>query len=408
MDIKGADFYPSASGKNQLLRVSSMFDLNRKLLSIGLSLVVCGFSTSALKAQSPGLTSQYPELAKLYNAFDVTQAGIFDSVITINANPATEESQIELQKHLNMMAKMTMHEMMAAGMNYGDAQMVMNSTYTELETEARIVLGRTVKKTHSDTDAANAFYNSKLPTAVAEIISRGREFEREVADIYASSGISMMEKNQRVNAAADAYLSDPDKAVSDTPKSADLYLRHAYMNGLKAAFPKLSGLMWSNQWLQLASLEALVLGQVDPQFAGEVGVTLERYWNKIGSDTGMTMFPAPTEMPTVPAIAPQLYSQAPRAAVIIDNLNMFEVAVANILAYPNAKNRQPAIESVIVSFTVEDSDDADIEEYLTSALRGGIYNQGGPAIGALDQSERNRSRAGMDMQHQMTMSVPNH
>jgi hypothetical protein len=166
--------------------------------------------------------------------------------------------------------------------------------------------------------------------------------------------------------------------------------------------------MWSNQWLQLASLEAIVLGQVDPQFAGEIGVTLERYWNKIGSDTGMTMFPAPTEMPTVPAIAPQLYSQAPRAAVIIDNLNMFEVAIADILAYPNANNRQSAIESLIASFTDDESALADIEQYLTSALRGGIFNQGGPAIGALDQSERNRSRAGMDMQHQMTMSVPNH
>jgi hypothetical protein len=120
----------------------------------------------------------------------------------------------------------------------------------------------------------------------------------------------------------------------------------------------------------------------------------------------MTMFPAPSEMPTVPAIAPQLYSQAPRAAIVIDNLNMFEVAVADILAYPNAENRQPAIESLITNFTDEERALTDIEQYLTSALRGGIFNQGGPAIGALDQSERNRSRARMGMKHQMIMSMP--
>ncbi len=385
-----------------------MFDKNRKLLPVGFSLVVCALSSGALMAQAGSLNDQYPELATLYNAFDVTQAGIFDSVVDINADPATQADQMELQMQLNMMAQMTMQEMMAAGMNHGDAQMVMNSTYTEQEMAARIELGRSVRANYSDAEAENAFYSSKLPPTVAEIISRGREFERELADIYASSGSTMREKNKLVNDAVDNYLSEPNKAVSETPKSADLYLEHQYKNGLKAAFPKLSGLMWSNQWLQLASLEAIVLGQVDPQFAGEVGVTLERYWNKLGSDTGMSVFPTPTEMPTVPAIAPQLYSQAPRAAVIIDNLNMFEAAVADILAYPNAKNRVPAIEKVIANFTDEDTAIADTEQYLTSALRGGIFNQGGPAIGALDQSERNRSRAGMNMQHQMIMSVPNH
>jgi hypothetical protein len=385
-----------------------MFDLNRKLLPLGLSLLLCGFAPSALKAQAGSLSNEYPELATLYNGFDVAQAGIFDSVIAINADPATKAAQMKLQMQLNMMANMTMQEMMAAGMNHGDAQMVMDSPYTEQETDARIKLGRIVRAQHSDAEAADAFYSSKLPAAAAEIISRGRDLERAVVDIYASANKNMVEKNRLVNDAVDKYLSESGKAVSDTPKSAALYLEHDYKNGLKASFPKLSGLMWSNQWLQLASLEAIVLGQVDPQFAGEIGVTLERYWNKIGSDTGMTMFPAPTEMPTVPAIAPQLYSQAPRAAVIIDNLNMFEVAIADILAYPNANNRQSAIESLIASFTDDESALADIEQYLTSALRGGIFNQGGPAIGALDQSERNRSRAGMDMQHQMTMSVPNH
>ncbi len=385
-----------------------MFHSPPKLVAAGLCLAICLLGPSELKAQAGSLKAEYPEIAKLHNAFDVVQAGIFDSIVAINADPATQDAQKNLQMQLNMMANMTRQEMMAAGMDHGDAQMHIDSTYNEQETAARIALGRAVKGTYSDAEAAAAFKSSKLTASVAEVISRGREFERALLDIYATPSLSLTAKNQLVDAAVDDYLSDPAKSVSDTPKSADLYLRHAYMNGLKAAFPKLSGLIWSNQWLQLASLEAIILGQVDSQFAGEVGVTLERYWNKLGSDTGMSMFPAPTEMPTVPVIAPQLYSQAPRAAVIIDNLNMFEVAVADILAYPNAQNRASAIDAVVANFTDEDKAAADIEQYLTSALRGGIFNQGGPAIGALDQSERNRSRAGMDMQHKMIMSVPNH
>jgi len=218
----------------------------------------------------------------------------------------------------------------------------------------------------------------------------------------------MYQKRAAVDAAIQAYQTEDSRhAVSLAPKDAALYLEHEYANGLKTAFPRLSGLLWANQWLQLASLEAIIIGQVDPQFAGNVDVTLERYWNKVGSDTGMTMFPAPSEMPSAPAISPQLYSQAPDAAVIIDNLNMLEAAIADIVAYPNLDGRDAAIEAVVAEFTDVDSNVAMEMDYLLSALRGGIFNQGGPAIGELGRSERNRSRSAMDMQHSMIMSSPN-
>ena len=157
--------------------------------------------------------------------------------------------------------------------------------------------------------------------------------------------------------------------------------------------------MWTNQWLQLASLEAIVVGQLDNQFAGKVPVTLERYWAKVGSDTGMTMYPVPVDMPSAPAIAPSFYSEAPQAAIIIDNLNRLEVAVADIIAYPNLENRDELLEAVADEFTKDDVNVSDEMEYLLSALRGGIFNQGGPAIGDLGRSERNRSREAMDMVH---------
>ena len=108
----------------------------------------------------------------------------------------------------------------------------------------------------------------------------------------------------------------------------------------------------------------------------------------------------------VPAITPNLYSQSEPAAIILDNLNTLDAVIADILAYPNLDDRGTAIDEVVAEFTNKESNLSDTYDYLLFALRGGIYNQGGPAIGELAQSERNRSRAAMDMEHAMIMSSP--
>jgi hypothetical protein len=107
-----------------------------------------------------------------------------------------------------------------------------------------------------------------------------------------------------------------------------------------------------------------------------------------------------------PAIAPDLYSQSPEAAVILDNLNILETVIVDILSFPNAENREELIEQAVSLFTSKDSDSADTQGYLLFALRGGIYNQGGPAVGELMKSERNKGREQMNMKHSMIMATP--
>ena len=68
--------------------------------------------------------------------------------------------------------------------------------------------------------------------------------------------------------------------------------------------------------------------------------------------------------------------------------------------------REQAILAKVAQLTDDDVATDDMS-YLLSALRGGISNQGGPAIGELQGSERNRSREAMGMQHHMSMSGPN-
>ena len=377
-----------------------------------IAVVVAGVLSVTAMAQSGSLRSEYPELAGLNNAFDVALAEIFDTMASINADPTTQEARKELRMELDMMANMDMHEMMSRSPGQDDQidmSTPMTGPYGESEIQARALLYDLLRIDHSDADAEQAFANSDALTRhSARVLQHGRGFEKVVWDIFAESSMNIYQKRIAVDEAIEEYrTSDPRHAVSLTPKSADLYLAHPYANGLKSAFPRLSGLMWTNQWLQLASLEAIIIGQVDPQFAGSVPTTLERYRSKLGSDTGMTMFPPPSEMPSAPAIAPQLYSQAPQAAIIIDNLNMLEAALADIIAYPDVDEREAIIDEVVEQYINDELYVVDTMDYLLNALRGGIFNQGGPAIGELGQSERNRSRSAMEMQHSMIMTAPN-
>jgi hypothetical protein len=377
-----------------------------KALGQGIALALGATLSVGAFAQDGALAREYPELARLNNAFDVTQAALYDAMAEINASPETMQARMETQMELDMMKNMD--SMAHMGHGGGEMDMSMDGPYGELEIQSRVQLTGLLRRDHSDEVAENSYSEAEsLPTHAWRVLAWGRKFERDLLNIYADSSTSISQKRVAVDQAIEAYQTgDARHAVSTVAKSAELYLGHDYATGAKTAFPRLSSLMWTNQWLQLAALEAMVVGQLDPQFAGKVPVTIERYWSKVGSDTGMTMFPVPVDMPSVPAIAPSLYSEAPQAAVIIDNLNMLDAAVANIIAYPNLENRDELLEAVADEFTKDESNVTDEMTYLLSALRGGIFNQGGPAIGDLGRSERNRSREAMDMVHTMIMSGP--
>lgn len=367
---------------------------------------VCLSSAPALAQSSDVVREQYPQLADLFNAFDVTQAQTFDAMVTINSHPAYETVRAGLREHLEMLKTMTMSEMMAAGtMDHSGMGMDMNMTgpYPDMEVESRINLLGVMRGQHSDEAAAGAYAASTaINDYAAEVIRRGRAFEKQLFAIYVDDSIS--NKQAAVAAAITEYLSDTRNSVPTFPKESQYLVAHDQATGFMTSFPRLSGFLWSQQWLQLAALEAVILENLDSQFAGGLDIALERFWNKIGSVGGMSMFPPPSELPMAPAIAPNLYSQSPEAAFILDNLNILETVIADVLSYPNESDRAAKIDAAVAMFTDKDVSNAEPMDYLLFALRGGIYNQGGPAVGDLTQSERNRSRSAMNHQHAMVMS----
>ena len=344
-------------------------------------------------------------VSELFNAFDVTKAAAMEKLVEINDDPATQEARDEFKMQLEMMANMSMRDAMAAGMGHGGMVAGTDGPFGELEVQARVTLIGGLRSQPAGSDAEAAFENSApLNRHTAEVFKRGRNFENQLYAIYTNNSIT--DKQAAVAGAVEEYLSDNRHSVGTAPKNSVYLISHPHASAFKFGFPKISGLLWSNQWMRLAALEAAILEHLDQEFAGGLDIVKERYWSKVGSAGGMTMFPAPSELPRAPAITPNLYSQSEQAAIILDNLNTLDAVIADILAYPNLGDRGTAIDEVVTEFTNKETNLSDTYDYLLFALRGGIYNQGGPAIGELAQSERNRSRSAMDMEHSMIMSSP--
>ena len=131
--------------------------ITKYTVGVSLSLLMISYAQS----QSGSLSNEYPELASLYNAFDVTQAGIYDAIEGIGSDPASEDGRMELKMHLDMMADM---DHGGHGGHGGGMMMDMDGHFGQLETDARIALGELVRGNHSLEQAESAFENSSALT----------------------------------------------------------------------------------------------------------------------------------------------------------------------------------------------------------------------------------------------------
>jgi hypothetical protein len=344
--------------------------------------------------------AQQPELADLLDAAYLAQATVFDEILAIDDSPATREARDQFEASLRMRANMSMADMMVMMRMQSGSHAL--GPFDELEFPVSMELRRLLQTPHSRREVRDAFDDSSLPDRAVEVVRLGRVFETRVFEILADQSID--DRAAALDDAVEAYLADA-MSVPGQPKPASLLLDHPYAGTFAEAYPKLSGLLWAGEWLQLAAMEAMIFEQRNVYYSGSVEKVKERFQGKI-ADSEKTESPAPVELPMVPAIAPTLFSLSPQTAIVLDNLNMFETVVADILAYPNLDNKAAKIDSVVDDFTDHANGFDETMDYLVSALRGGIYNQGGPAIGELTESERNRSRMEMGMQHSMIMSVP--
>ena len=350
----------------------------------------------ALQAQSSAnqLKGEFPELAARFDSFDVAQGAMYDRLLQISGSGESADARHALRETLMMRATLSMLEMMqmeSADMTDTDRR---TGPFGRLETEILLELSGMIQDRHSGGAIRAAFSGGgALTEAAATLLQRGREFEARIFDIYVDDRIT--DRSSAVNEAIADYLSDAEHSVAPQPKDPGLVYGHPFAGAFKTGYPRVSGLYWASQWLKLAALEPLMLGG---EVADGVSTTIERFEGKLDAAGGMTTLPS--EIPMVPAICPLLLYRHPEAAWIIDNLNRMEVVIADLLVHPDVMDRAGAIDAVVAQFTDREADimtGTAYRDYLLSALRTGIYNQGGPALGELVASERNRSRMQMEM-----------
>jgi hypothetical protein len=366
-------------------------------LTVRLPLLFLSFAAVAgVSAQTMGrvLGARQPELARVFDAAYIAQAKMFEEIAAIDDSPEGQAARDRFERSLRMRADMSMAEMMA--MMRMEASMVMPGPFDEREAHFSGEMMDLLAARHSASAVRDAYEDSPLPSQVVAVLERGRRFQSRLYEILADPLVR--DPRAALNDEVATYLS-ADLSVPAKPMAAELLSAHPQAGSFALGYPKLSRLLWAAEWLELATIEALLLHAQDSQYWGGVDTVWERFQGKMRGSL------LPVELPMTPAIAPTLFSLSPDTAMILDNLNVFETVIADVLSHPNLEDKNAASNALVAQFTNRDGSSDSTMDYLLFALRGGIYNQGGPAIGELAQSERNRSRTEMGMQHAMIMST---
>ena len=243
-----------------------------------------------------------------------------------------------------------------------------------------------------DPDADKGY--AALGARGAEVIQRAQAFHREVLAIFAA--VPAPDRQRALDAAVDRYLSQPKVALPDVPKDMGILYDHPYTSFIpddlnprrKLAHPSLTGVLWASHWFQLAVEEPLEASDVAERRQG-LKVVNERFERTLSAAKLPDGFPE--ELPLAPCIAPGLVAMHERAAAIIDNLSMMEDVLVDVLVHPKVKDVRAAVDEVITQFTDRTYRVAEVNDWITMALRHSIFAQGGPALRTMTQSERNSS-----------------
>lgn len=360
-----------------------------------LSLSVAGLATPvALLAQTGNelIDSRFPDLSRYLNVSEVLQAAVFDEIIASN-----ESSDSMIGKALLKEALAELASAQTSHYHSASDHLAMLGPFRVFESRATPGLQAMIRREYSVEETEEVLEaNGSIPPIAVAVLKRGREFSNNLIEIYLDDRI--YDKHTAVEGALADYLSDDAHSVAALPKSSDLLSEHSAAYSFRVGFPQLSGLTWASQWLQLATLELAMTSKNQAELDANINNVIALYEEKIAPEHGSLMN-LPTDIPTLPVVAPNLYGFHPGTAYVIDNISALKVVIGDILVNPDVPDRNKAIEEMVAKFTDKEAYLEKEADYLLFVLRGGIFNQGGPAQGGMEQSERNRSRAASNLQH---------
>lgn len=364
------------SGKQSLLRIAR------------LHLCAFGILSTALNAQTTDVShpSNLVGVTHYLNALEIVQSVIFEEVLYANASPDSTSGKGLLRESLIELAKAPASHYHTPGNH-----LAMLGPYRVFE--SRATPGLIEKLYHEQLpETSNAALRDSgiLPPLTVAVLERGRQFHERLLAIYSSEDFA--DKSAEIDKAVQDYLDDDEYSVAPRPKSANLLSKHPFAYAFRVGFPQFSGLLWSSQWLYLATLETLLLTDADTEARQEALAHLQtRFADKLQRVHG-SFVTLPTDIPTMPAIAPTVFARHPEAAMIVDNIAMLKIVIGDILGHPDAEDKAASIDAITAQFVDKENNLDDQMRYTIFALRGGIFNQGGPAMSDMERSERFQSR----------------
>lgn len=226
-----------------------------------------------------------------------------------------------------------------------------------------------------------------LGPRATEVIRRTNDFHLELLGIYADRDLA--ERDRAVEAAVDRYLSRPEVALPAIPKDMDILYDHPHTWAFKTGYPDLIGFVWAGHWLQIAAIEPLMDAPTAEAVDAGIDTVMTRFVRKLSYGEAPDAFP--TELPLTPSIAPGLVAMHSRAGAILDNLNMMHDVLSDVLVAPEVEDVRAAVDQVVEQFLDPTYRVVPRNDWIVMALRHSIFNQGGPALGIMTQTERNNS-----------------
>ncbi|HXG44722.1 MAG TPA: hypothetical protein VNJ71_08215 [Gemmatimonadales bacterium] len=290
----------------------------------------------------------YPEAARLFNAFDYGHAVLYEKLYT---KPPDLKRELE-ERQYNYLTR----NLLIRPPRFAVAEEVIEPSYARLAWRAKLMF-----------DWAHVLH-------------------RQIYDLYADERLDPARRDSLIERVTDYYLSNRRLAFAAVPKAMSLMDEQDYSQAFRREFPKFNGLIWAYHWLQVGLYEPLIEGQSRVEKKAGVKATLARFWSMLQDPPSRF----PRVMPMTSAIAPRFAAAHPRAAIIFDNLHMTHDIISDILLsdqVPQAKKRQ-AIYAALDEMQDATRNVMALEEWRDMAAHmGGVARMGGPATGLLPEPD---------------------
>ncbi len=282
---------------------------------------------------------QFPEAARLFNAFDYGHAVLYERLYT---DPARAGDRLEREY------RFLTTDLLVRPPRFAVAEEAVMPRYAREAWRAKAMF-----------DWAHTLH-------------------RQVYDAYADPRLSDAERPLLVERLIDHYLANRELAFVPVPKRMELMDDQHFSKVFRERHAKFNGLIWAYHWLQVGLYEPLLAETTPAARKAGVQETVARFWVMLESPPDRM----PQVMPMTSAVAPRFAERHPRAAVIFDNLHMMHDIISDVLASDriprNAKGAE--IERQLAEFRDARRNVMEMEHWrMMAEMMGGVDRMGGVA-----------------------------